>query len=376
MECYDFKKIYNYLLECTNIEYTVRNYRPKETIPGLDLAAPTISQIKRNAAMSDNSAQKFATAFSALLKDQTETRIEPSDFSLSVDLFKKKFPAKMFRTKDAEKKVDLKLFANQTYRGYYMTRNSSTNACMAFFRLVNGTDTLKAYMVRGIQQYDVSDTVTVSSAENIQECMSNNPEKLMHLIQDLYKKDEKVLSSIHLFVASGNHDITYTNNCIKIDFQSVEPKPCRCTMFWNISNTNEYSKTNYIGGTCLIVDTNDGARGKSSSGIQAFMMGFESVAPSSTIQQQYISRGPISLDSQQLINELSLKSHDGILSIDNNIDNHFYHFIQKSTYRVGSPFQNNLDINALISSMANLKAQYEQQLEYLKEYLDKLNTEK
>ena len=65
---------------------------------------------------------------------ENDGHITKDDLKLNPKEFKNKFPKNSFQKKEPEKKqTELTLFTNKRYRGYYMLRNSSYKAYMAYF---------------------------------------------------------------------------------------------------------------------------------------------------------------------------------------------------------------------------------------------------
>lgn len=370
----DYKKpeysfIFDYLLQCTNITFKNSQYVAGESIPGLDLGLSTIKKIRSGSEISETSANKIASAFSAKLIHPEERRIFRDDIlCLSLDSFKESFPPAAFIQESAANYVNMSLFTNKMYRGYYMVPNSPHSVYMAYFKLFEKNGHYSAYMVRGIQDFE--------DAKGIDYCMNQNPEQLSRFIQDKCNNGNKRVESIHVYKAEnsthkGKQDITFTNKCIKIDFHSIEDDPSYCTMFWNIHITNAANVKSYIGGSSLIVDTNDGKRGKN---ICAFKMGLEAIEAISDSQLEIVRKGPLLKNSPRVVSELSLKSVDGIFSLDDSDDTHFYNFIKQDRYRGNLKYED-INVESLVTSLFKLKADYEQELDYLKQYIDKLKDE-
>lgn len=241
-----------------------------------------------------------------------------------------------------------------------MMPNSPNSAYMACFKLFEKNGHYHAYMVREIQGFHLVEKV---------ESLFKTPEELSQYTTA--KTDDKRTKSIHLYEAwndtssSNRHeDITFTSNRIKIDFHSVEDDPCYFSMFWNICLPNGMSLDSYIGGSALIVDMNDGRRGKN---ISAFKMGLEAIESIPSTQKKIIDKGPLLHDSIRVIQELTLDSVDGRMTLDNGDDNRWFHFIQNDTYRGTADHRyDDVNVEHLISSLVRLKADYERQLDDLK----------
>lgn len=223
-------------------------------------------------------------------------------------------------------------------------------------------------MVRGIQDLD--------DMEWIKYYINEEPDQLSRAVQDHYNKKKRI-ESIHVYQAENNasrgrQDITFTKRCIKIDFHSIEDTPCYCTMFWNTYMANSLKVNSYIGGSSLIVDTNDGKRGKS---ICAFKMGLEAIESIPADQLAIIEKGPLLKNSPRVISEMSLEAVDGIITLDDSDDNHFYRFIQGDGYRGFTvPKYEDVDVESLVASLFKLKSDYERELDDLKRYVHSMKS--
>ena len=122
-----------------------------------------------------------------------------------------------------------------------------------------------------------------------QRCIVHQVRNTLKYVPDKDRTDSK----------SGEHkDISFTKNCITINFHSIEEDPCFCTMFWNVHAAVKLKLSSYIGGSALIVDTNDGNRNKN---ISAFKMGLEAVEDIPISQHAITQKGPLVPDSLRLI---------------------------------------------------------------------------
>ncbi len=366
----NYSENFNYLLECCNITYTQSTYKAGLTIPHCNLGLSTIKKIRSGDNMSDATARKIASAFSLLLLHPEKRKLFAEDLYLPPDTFSTKFPASAFiqdKTKTAP--TNMSLFTNKLYRCYYVMPNSPNSCYMAYFKLFENKGYYHAYMVRGIQDFDL-----VSELPNL----FDEPHRIAQYITE--KNGDKKTESMHLYEAwndlsshSRREDITYTNNRIKIDFHSIEDEPCYSTMFWNTCIPNGMQLESYIGGSCLMIDTNDGKRGKN---ISAFKMGLEAVENIPASQQAIIKKGALIHDSLRVINELRLECNDGIMTLDNSDDNRWYRFIQGDSYRGHADTRyDDVNVESLVTSLVRLKADYERQLDDLKNYIKDIKKE-
>lgn len=316
--------------------------------------------------ISDATAKKIASAFSLLLLHPETRKLFAEDLYLPPDDFQEHFPASSF-IQDLKGKTNpnMKLFTNKLYRCYYIMANSPNSAYMGYFKLFERDNIYHAYMVRGIQDFDLVPEIPY---------LFETPDLLSQYIKE--KNGDKKIESIHLYEAWNDEDgkkredITFTNNRIKIDFHSIEDDPCYSTMLWNTCIANGMHLNNYIGGASLMIDTNDGRRGKN---ICAFKMGLEAIEGIPSSQKEIIKKGPLVHNSTRVIRELTLNSVDGRLNLDNSDDNSWYRFIQNDNYR-GKVFTQYEDVNVekLVESLVLIKADYEKQIDDLKNTIKEL----
>lgn len=350
----------DYLLECCNITFTQSKYVPGTTIPHCNIGLSTLKKARLGYGMSTATAQKLSTAFSRLLIHPETRRIFAEDLDLPEDKFKQLFPSSSFVQNHKNLSyINVGLFTNKLFRGYYLVPNSPNSAYMAYFKLFEKNNQYHAYMIRGIQDFDLVPELPF---------LFKTPEKLYEFIENKY--GNKKTESMHLYEAwnddsAGNRreDITITANRIMINFHSVETEPCYSTMIWNITTSVTMNIETYIGGSALIFDTNDGSRGKN---ICAFKMGLEAIEDIPMSQQEIIKKGPLIHDSSRVIRELSLETVDGRLVFPDGDDNRWYRFIQNDNYRGKMNLSTDINVESLIKSLVNLKTDYEQQLDELK----------
>lgn len=353
-----------YLLECCNITYTQSTYKAGITIPQCNISLSTLKNVLSGRKMSEATARKIASAFSMLLCHPEKRKIFFNDLYLPHDDFTQTFPPSAFiQGKEMSKHINMSLFTNKLYRCYYLVPNSPNNTYMAYFTLIEKNGEYHAYMVRGIQNFDLVPELPH---------YFKTPTQLAQYIKE--KNGDKKTESMHLYEAWNDfsskpyrEDITFTNNRIKIDFHSTEEEPCYSTMFWNTCIPNGLHLDSYIGGSCLIVDTNDGKRGKS---ICAFKMGLEAIEKIDPKQAKIINKGPLIPNSLRVIKELCMDTNTGIMTVDNSDDNRWYRFIQGDNYRghVDTLYEN-VNVEQLIDSLIKIKADYEKQLDELKNYI-------
>ena len=369
---------FEYMLRMLGITYTKPSYTPGKTIPRLDLAFSTIKIVrsgkgpvtKSGKVVSDKVLQKIVDAFSLLLTHPEERRITVRDLDLDPKEFSKLFPQSAFiQDIKSHLSVNMTVFTNKLYRCYYMMPNSPHKAFMAYFKLIEKDGQYEAWLVRGIRDFSLANDI-----RNLFE----TPEELEQCINQ--KEGGKEAESMHLYKAwndvSRGHrreDISFTKNCIKIDFHSVEDEPCHATMYWNICIPVGMQLTSYIGGSALMVDTNDGKRGKN---ICSFKMGLEAIEDIPTSQRMIVEQGPIVSDAPQLIQELVLDSNHGIMALDNSDDNRWYRFIQGDSYRKEKYDRYaDVDVDALITSLVKLKTDYQHELSELRKLVKSINRE-
>lgn len=332
-----------YLIKCIFPNGTMpsKSYKKGKTIPGLDISLSTLNNARRGAYISNNTASKIASAFSFYCTGSNNNgMIKIEDLMSDPENFKKKFPPNCFKQKEENKKsVDLTLFSNKIYRGYYMLRNSSYKAYMAyfwFFEEKNGS--YSAAMLRGISDFeDVKEfTKEFKDIKQIRSCFKDKVHE--------YKK-RKSTASIHFYFAEPEN-IRYSPSCIQINFRTEEAAACYSTMYWNIDIVSKSAQSVYAGGSALMVDTNEGARGKD---ICAFKFGLECI-------ENLIEKAPLNNTAPQVIAELMPKTKNGILLVDNADDANWYRFISEKTFRNNTPEAYlKVDPLQLIMNLANLE---------------------
>ncbi len=357
-----------YLIACVDGSFIQAHYVPGQTIPGLTISLSTLKNAIHGRSFSNKTAATVSSSFSLLLLHPDQKRITEDALSLPPEEFKHLFPETDFaQVSDKKSYLNLSLFTNKLYRCYYMVPNSPNSSYMAYFKLFENAGCYHAYMVRGIQDF--------SLANNILACFET-PHLLAETIQKL--NGNKKAESMHLYEAWSNgvteakpgdrKDISFTKNCITINFHSIEEEPCFCTMFWNVQTAHKLKLSSYIGGIALIVDTNDGKRNKN---ISAFKVGLEAVEDIPSSQLAITKKGPLVPDSSRIIKELSPEPENGLMVLTNNDDDRWFRFLQIEDYRNSISYQN-VDINKLLFSLRNLKTSYEMELDNLKNYIEYL----
>lgn len=102
-------------------------------------------------------------------------------------------------------------------------------------------------------------------------------------------------------------------------------------------------------------------------------MGLEAIEKIPSSQEKIIKKGPLVHDSMRVIRELTLDSVDGLMSLDNSDDNRWYRCIQNDSYRGKSNTQyEDVNVEKLVESLVLLKADYERQMDDLKNTIREL----
>lgn len=349
-----------YLIECVfpNGRIPAKSYEKNKTIPGLDVSHSTLNNARRGTYISYDTTRMIASAFSNYYVEKSKKKIEPEDLLLETAEFKEKFPESEFKKKeDKVKATNLKLFANKVYRGYYMLRNSSYKAYMAYFWFFYKNGKYSAAMLRGISNFDdVEAPFGNGKFDNIKTLKTYFKDNVKR-----YQAD-KSTASIHFYMAE-HEDIRYSSNCIQINFHTEEADACYSTMYWNIDIVSKSNQSSYTGGSALMVDTNEGARGKD---ICAFKLGLE-------CKDTIVEKEPLNNTAPQVIAELMPKTRNGILLIDNADDANWYRFINEKTFRNNNPDTFiNVDSFRLIMNLANLENKYASKYEELNGLIEQL----
>ena len=351
-----------YLIDCVFPSGTIpsKRYIPNETIPGLNISLSTLGNARRGAYVSEDTANKIATAFSFYHIGGSVGKITLEDLLMEPDNFQKRFPKDEFKTiKEKEKVTKLPLFTNKVYRGYYMLPNSPYKAYMAYFWFFfDDKGKYSAAMLRGISDFnDVNSPFRNIKFEDI-----NAIKDSFHNCADTYMR-KKSTSSIHLYLAEDKN-IRCSPNCIQINFHTEGTSIRHSTMYWNIDIIARSNQSSYAGGSALMVDTNEGARGKD---ICAFKFGLEC---EETIKEEK----PLNNTAPQVIAELMPKTRNGILLIDNADDANWYRFITEKAFRDNTPNAfGSIDPYDFIMKLANLENRYTSKYEELNDLVKQLD---
>ena len=340
-----------YLLSCVLSKESIpgSKYIKNETIPGLNICISTLNNARNGRFVSNETFKMIASSFSFFYTgSKNNGHITEDDLKLNPKEFKDKFPESSFKKKESEKKqTELTLFTNKRYRGYYMLRNSSYKTYMSYFWFFEKKGKYSAAMLRGISDFnEIPDFgYEFKDVDEIKKCFKA-------LLPKLEKK--KSTSSIHLYLAEHN-DIRYSPSCIQINFRTEEAVACYSTMYWNINIASISQQSSYIGGSALMVDTNEGTRGKD---ICAFKLGLECI---DTLGK----KSPLNNTAPQVIAELMPKTKNGILLIDNADDANWYRFIGEDTFRDTSleSFLDRDAVLAIVGRLASLERDYKLRLD-------------
>ena len=340
-----------YLLTCVLSKNSVPRsvYKQNETIPGLDISFSTLNNARNGLYVSKDTIEMIASSFSFFYTgSENDGHITKDDLKLNPKEFKNKFPKNSFQKKEPEKKqTELTLFTNKRYRGYYMLRNSSYKAYMAYFWFFEKKGEYSAAMLRGISDFNEIPDFGYKFKD-----VNEIRKRFKSLLPELEKK--KSTSSIHLYLAE-NKNIRCSPSCIQINFRTEEAVACYSTMYWNIDIVSISNQSSYIGGSALMVNTNEGTRGKD---ICAFKLGLECT---DTLGK----KSPFNNTAPQVIAELMPKTKNGILLIDNADDANWYRFIGENIFRSNSPgvVLDKNEIHQIINRLANLERNYRLRLD-------------
>lgn len=340
-----------YLLSCVFSKKSIpgAKYIKNETIPGLDIGISTLNNARNGRFVSTDTLKMIASSFSFFYTgSENSGHITEDDLKLNPKEFKDKFPESSFKKKESEKKqTELTLFTNKRYRGYYMLRNSSYKTYMAYFWFFEKKGEYSAAMLRGISDFNEIPDFGYEFKD-----VDEIKKRFKALLPELEKK--KSTSSIHLYLA-GDKNIRCSPSCIQINFQTKEAVACYSTMYWNINIASISQQSSYIGGSALMVDTNEGTRGKD---ICAFKLGLECI---DTLGK----KSPLNNTAPQVIAELMPKTKNGILLIDNADDANWYRFIGEDTFRDTSleSFLDKDAVLAIVGRLASIERDYKLRLD-------------
>lgn len=341
--------------ECIMPSFKLSTYKANETFSGLAISPVTLKNARSGKAISVKTLRMMASSFSLYLWNSVD-RIKEEDLTLSPETFKKKFPVSAFISDGNSEILSIELFANKLYRGYYMLPNSSDKVYMCYFELFYKDGNYSAAMLRGIQ--DFQDTENFQSKFESVKIVKEYFEK----VRDKFKSQKRT-STIHLYTSCEERPIIPTTHCIKIDFASYESKPCYCTMYWNIDIPNRVKPDPYSGGIALMVDTNDGGRGKS---ISSYKLAIESIKDTNKI--------PLNNYSPYLIEELKPEIRNNVLILDNAQDSHWHNFMYDVNRKAS--VKEEIDLSKLAHRLLSLENKYSKQLSRLEELLDTMESNK
>lgn len=301
-----------YLIECVCPGFSLKDYT-RDIFPNFDISLSTLKNALYGISISNKTAQIIANSFSLLISDiNVYGEITTEALSLSPEVFKEKYPTNAFR-KVKKNIINYDLFIDKLYRCYYMVTPSPDKAFYAFIKIFTAPKGYLAYMIRGIQNKNLLDKVAKCFDD-----FSTVEENFILLINAL---DDKTTESLNLYKADGS-EINFTQNNIRIDFRSIEEEPCHNILLWNTCIANKVNLRSYIGGSGLMVETNDGRRGKE---IRAYKFGLEAVEKAGGFENKSVE--PLNNTSTLLINQLSVKPQNGVVNIDDGDDSRWYRFI-------------------------------------------------
>lgn len=347
----------SYLFRELTPRITEAEYKKGLTIPGFFLGFSSIKSIRSmNKHLLESHKKAIASGFSSFLKDDT---MSAEDLSMDPIEFKKRFPpVKLVRN------INLTLdnghpefFYNKVFRTYYLVQASPHEAYLGYLKIFAKKEKAEAaYWIRGVQDYEKVESIFRSNFDS--------PSMIKGCLKD-HKRDfgnDKGTESIHLYHAEKD-DIHYSKDCIRIDFTSDEKVPCRCSIFWNVSQVNNLEDIRgYIGGSALGVDTNEGTRGKS---ISAFKIGLEALEK--TPLKDLVTT-PLNLLRPELLAELrsAMDKECGMTVIDNADDHKFFTCLRRKDIRNKGFDYSTVDFPRLISDLMQLRHEMTIQLSNLK----------
>lgn len=347
----------NYLIRCINPSFSQKTYIPGETFTDMNISLSTLKNVLAGKNASDRTLRIIANSFSNYLKDSENQLISDKDLVLDPADFKEKFPELGFLAVRHPGSWQLELYTNKLYRCYYMISSSPYNAFMAYFKLFQNGNELIACMVKGIQDFQHAADIlpNFDSPKNLIECMRNKKNQA---------NGSKMHESINLYIADSG-SIKTSPDCIQINFKSMEDDPCYSSMFWNISTTSRMTNIEtYIGGTALMVDTNEGIRGKD---ICSYKIGLEAVENDKN--RETSKSLPISKTSPNLINELSNEAKHGVYTVDNGDDARWFRFLQQDRTESSKMYTAD-DLKGFAFDLLKLKHDYTVEIERLRKCLD------
>ena len=346
----------SYLFRELTPKITEAEYVKGQTIPGFLLGFPIVKAIRSmNLRILDSHKRAIAGGFSTLLND----KMSAEDLTMEPAEFVKRFPPeKLVRKVDPAPGIGHpKFFFNKIFRTYYLVQASPHKAYLGYLKIfAKKGKAEEAFWIRGVQDH-----------ENVESIIRNNfatPALIRGTLKD-HKRDfgnDKGTEAIHLYHADKD-DINYSKDCIRIDFTSDEKIPCKCSIFWNVSQVNKLEDiSSYIGGSALGIDSNEGLRGKS---ICAFKVGLEALED--TPLEDLVTT-PMNLLRPELLAELRRATDEecGMTMIDNADDHKFFTCLRREDIRNKEFDYSTVDVPRLISDLMQLRHEMTIQLSNLK----------
>lgn len=347
----------SYLFREVTPKITESEYVKGQTIPGFLLGYPSVKAIRsKNLRILESHKRAIASGFSTFLKDD---RMSAEDLVMDPAEFVKRFPpGKLVRNVDpAPGNGHPEFFYNKIFRTYYLVQASPHKAYLGYLKIfAKKGKAEEAYWIRGVQDSE--------KVESIFRSHFDSPGLIKGCLKD-HKRDfgnDKGTESIHLYHADKDA-IHYSKDCIRIDFTSDEKIPCKCSIFWNVSQVNKLEDIHsYIGGSALAVDTNEGVRGKA---ITAFKVGLEALEKTSLGD---LVTTPMNLLRPELLAELRRATDEecGMTVIDNADDHKFFTCLRRTDIRNKEFDYSTVDVPRLVSDLMQLRHEMTIQLSHLK----------
>lgn len=347
----------SYLFRELTPKITESEYVKGQTIPGFLLGYPSVKAIRSmNLHILESHKRAIAIGISSFLKDD---KMSAEDLTMDPAEFVKRFPPEKLvrKVNPSSGNGHPEFFFNKIFRTYYLVQASPHKAYLGYLKIfAKKGKAEEAYWIRGVQDHE--------KVENIFLNYFDTPSLIKGCLKD-HKRDfsnDKGTESIHLYFAP-KEDIHYSKDCIRIDFTSDEKVPCKCSIFWNVSQVNKLEDIqSYIGGSALAVDTNEGVRGKA---ITAFKVGLEALEK--TPLEDLVTT-PMNLLRPELLAELRRATDEecGMTVIDNADDHKFFTCLRRKDIRNKEFDYSTVDVSRLISDLMQLRHEMTIQLSHMK----------
>ena len=326
---------------------------------------------------SDDTLAKIVSSFSHYLDSDIYKHLTVDSLFEAPSKFKERFPKSKISEGYKERNLRTEFYIEKFFRIYYTVFNTHEEAYYGFFKIFEKNGTYSARLLKGLQS---------ENDEQIKELrglfQKNNPEKISETFKAMTNKNEltkkKTIEACHLYEAD-HKKIKITSECITIEFESTDQ--CRIFMIWNTEISNRYSGLNsYIGGSVMLVETNNGKRGKVIASYKAGLEQPENLkralrdkGHSTDKKDKNPEETPLNIESMDLIDILSLESKNGWQVLDNADDSLWYRFLLEPKHRTKRDISYSPgEIQIIARQILKMEQEQKECIDRLKEFEEKL----